>query len=1248
MMAIVWGMTQVGAGAAVADQLPGTTVSSVTTGRVSVFSHDDATGKKVAAISILTDVAEGRLTVNPDKSFALVLTETDHIGKLAFSYQVTYEDGTTAKFTSNVNTVAGTQAAGWSLGDGYMLETGANDSVIVEHGDNHRKVYISMDDAALSLADIAAREKVSVDKITSKFLADRPEYGSSPEMALQPDAGMKLWRAITGSDSEPSSNWLLFERGHSYATGNLLDSGTAGESALHPIYVGAWGTGDKPELLDSSSLTRIGNAHIVIQDLHFSDGLRVLNGTNILFDDLLMTGGETGIQNVTNFTLRNSDFIDVIKEAPNGDHWAPHSSRISGLYIADTENITIENNFFDHSGWADDYRYDLSLAGGQPPSKYSHNVYLQYNNEDITFRDNIVMRAAGTGTQVRSGGFVEDNIFIDNNGALMVGAGGMSDDKTFGYGNYSLVSGNVITSGAHKDAAEGIGSLTAGLTNLGYGATLIDNIVTNLANPADAKELAAKPIAHDSVQSRHDTAYDDTIVHNWIGSKPLGAKSSTIVEQNTDDLSATKLDVTTIQNFAAKLLGKPTASIADLANYLRAEAEGKLNDVVDADIINAYFKVAFGLDTTIRGAETTLRFIPNELGDGVRWDNRLNWSTGDLPGVQDGDSVDLGGNWVRGSSATTRIENLDLGTGGKLTLTSGKLTVEGELVVGAKGGTLIIDNAGQFWTDGYKDTEGLTIDIDGGRFVNTGLFTGFAQIQASGDAQVILATSKSATDLRNGSILDITGANTKVGFDGDGGMALLRMHDGATLRFEAQDGRLGSIGEFRSGAFNSVDDLTSGIHLNGQLTLALSDIGSSGSKWVLASADEITGSFDRIVAQNLGTDRDIQLTIDYDADLVTLVVGAAGSGTGKVKTSIIGDEDGFASTLGGAALLQALHDSFGTITPLPVAGTTLRFSPSGLGDATRWDNASNWSTGDLPGARDDDSVNLNGHFVRGISGTATLQNLDLGEGGRLNVITGKLIIDGELAVGAKGGTLFVDKPGEIWTNGYSDSDTLTVIADGGRFVNTGLFTGMAKIRAADDGQLILATDGAAMDLRNGASLTIQGARTKVGFDGDDGTALLRMQDGATLRFDAQDGKIGTIGEFHSGVFDDDDDIISGIHLDGQLTLGLKNIGIAASKWVLASADEITGRFDNIVALGLDKIRDIKVTIDYDADLVTLLVGASGKGSGKITTSYIGDEDGFVSASGGALLWQALHDTSGTAVADPILSTLDDFQLSWMI
>lgn len=866
--------------------------ATVMAGRVATLLPDDH--GKIASVRILDGADWGHVSVNPDKSLALVLSGTDKQGTLSFRYEVTYANGQTEDVTAKVKVVAGQQKAGWGTGEHYVLETDADGRSIVEHGDNHRKVYVSASQDALSLQDIATMEGIKVSAIDGKWLAAHSEYGSSADMALDEVAGMALWGAITGSKAKaaPASHWLLLESGHTYdEVGFLVKRGTQGESALNPILISSYGEGDRPVIAQSQDYNTPDNANIVIRGLTFTEGLQMIQGKNYLLEEVGIRHETLTAKEVDGFTLRNSDIIDVFRTESNSNgSWQPHINRISGFFANSNKGLLIENNFVDHTGWSEGYKANLALSGGQPPSIYSQSMYLSYDNTDLTLRDNILMRGASFGAQVRSGGVIENNLFLDNNAGVNFLGG--DDMKTYGAGNYTLLSGNVITSGAHRDVTEGPrGALTMGADNSGRMTTMIDNIIAHLADPNNPGELKQKYVSHDALQEKFAAFYDDTIIYNWFGQRAI-ERNLPRVEKDVGNLDKSVLNETTIQNFTAQLLGKDSATIADLANYLRAQASGKLDGHVDADVINSFFRAGFGLDTTLRDQAETLRFVPNNLADGIRWDNRLNWSTGDLPGTQDGDSIDLGGNHVQFGGQTLAVDHFDFGDFGHLTANSGKLSIAGDMAAGPRGAVLETTGSGQVWIDGYRDSDLLEIDLSGGRVANTGAFAGETRITAAADAQLLLATAGGQFDLAKDSSLTVTGGQAKVGFDGaDGKTATLRLHDGAALSFVADKTGLGKISEVHSGAFEETK-VTSGIRLDGNLSVDLTALNAkSGGSWVLLDADQMIGSFDDISVTGLGKNRDAMIRVDYVKDEVVLLVSDAGKGSGQIRSSSAGEAD---------------------------------------------------------------------------------------------------------------------------------------------------------------------------------------------------------------------------------------------------------------------------------------------------------------------------------------------------------------------
>lgn len=895
--------------------IPASGTPQIIGGRVSIMVPQNA--DRIAQIEILTKPEHGNVTVNPDGTLAIVMTGSDFFGPQSFRYGVTYQDGSTAEIDQPMIVTASPQALGWGSGDHYMLRTDDNDAVIIEHGDNHRKVHISGSPTALGIADIAAIEGLSADKITPGWLAQNERYGATPDMALDQQAGGMLWQQITNNwNVGPVSNWLLLERGYSYddTMGPVLHPSQASESELHPVLIGAYGEGPKP-VLDSiiyaGGLTKTQN--FVVRDIEVGEGIKMFEAQNVLFENITSKGNGLGIQKSEGVTLRYSDFTDVFKETPNSaspEYWAAHLNRTTATYISETKDILMENNFYDHSGWADDFRRDGHTSGGQPPSMFSHNIYLQYNTSNVTFRDNISMRAASFGAQFRGGAYIEDNVFLDNNAAVNFLGGNYLD---FGhFANYSLFADNLVTSGAHKIGPEMVGGLTLGVNDTGRLSTLRDNIVAHLADPANPQEQAQKHVTHYAIGVETEPYFNDTIVYNW-GSGGGGGTKESAANANTGHLNPVLLDQTTIQTYAAQLLGRPNATIADLADYLRAHDPNPNAGISDAERIIQYFQDGFGMTYAAGPAPTQMRFIPNPLAEGTRWDNRMNWADDQPP--QDGAQVDLAGNWVQ-YSGTTVLDSLNMGTDGRLALGNGYLEIANALETDGANSAITISRAGQLVLNGFMDTDTLELNVSGGRFANAGHFGGAVKLDASG-GQSILALGGGQFDLTDGSQLKISGSKAKVGFDGVGGnAAILQMQSGASLDFVADGVGFSALKEFRSGMFDQEGTHSqSGVNLGGAtLTLDVAALGEVGAtSHLLIAADEIIGQFGSITMTGLGQYQDALLTLDYGADVLILDLTENGAGSGALNLAIAQDD-------GRDIGPGLLRDALGNAAPSPTPG----------------------------------------------------------------------------------------------------------------------------------------------------------------------------------------------------------------------------------------------------------------------------------------------------------------------------------------
>ena len=697
-------------------------------------------------------------------------------------------------------------------------------------------------------------------------------------MALAADIGKDVWEEI--NDGGPTSNWLLLERGYEYQMDRVILPGFDGESELHPMHVTSWGEGARPVFSTGVRMFQGESKNIVFSDIEVGgNGLMNYEGDNVIFSDVNFTN-MIDVQHVSNFTLHDSEVTKVTAPPDDGDlSWA--GTKVQGMYITGTDGILVEGTLFHHNGWADGYRSDGSTEGSMAPTMFNHNVYLQNTTRDVTFRDNIVSQAGSVGAQVRGGGFVEDNIFLDNQVGVNFMGGDYRDAGPTG--NFTLFTDNVITSGGFKQVDYFTGAMAGGADNKGVLSTLLDNIIAHLADPDNPDELLYKEWANAALNNEKETFYDDTIIYNWKGAD-IDQVPSNSEDRNIENTDTDIADQTTIQRFAAQLLGQDKASITELMDFISSLPDTALDDTVTADDIIAYFQNGFNVTPNGSDAATDHRFVPNGLGDGVRWDNRLNWSSEDLPDA--GDHVDLGGNWVQ-YTGTASIATLDLGTGGQIKVNSGKLSVTDLLEAGDAGGRITTELSGQFWTDGYDDEDTLYVDVNGGRFANTGDVTGAASLAVSGTGEAILATDGGSFDLAANRELRIEGSDAHVGFDGaTGSQGVFRMADNSVMTFSADQGGFSTLREFRSGAWDNPDrDVSSGVSLDGKLQIDVSGLGGSLGGHVLAKVDALDGRFDQIKVLGLAGNQNAVVTIDYEADELRLDLTG---GTGRASLAEIG------------------------------------------------------------------------------------------------------------------------------------------------------------------------------------------------------------------------------------------------------------------------------------------------------------------------------------------------------------------------
>ncbi len=206
-------------------------------------------------------------------------------------------------------------------------------------------------------------------------------------------------------------------------------------------------------------------------------------GSNILIEDCVARYASLGAfdaccpdgSRFRDVTLRRNIVLHAWADSSYLVHTS--ASRIQGFYASETDNLIIEECFFDHNGWDAD-------VPGAGPNMFNHNVYLQYNCSSTTIiRHNILARGAAHGVQLRGGGTCSDNLFVQNSVNLNIGGVHAPLD---GVNAYSYARDNVFYEGKLMDSTNSDYPRTAAnvAIDILLPSTIENNIVTLSLNEA--------------------------------------------------------------------------------------------------------------------------------------------------------------------------------------------------------------------------------------------------------------------------------------------------------------------------------------------------------------------------------------------------------------------------------------------------------------------------------------------------------------------------------------------------------------------------------------------------------------------------------------------------------------------------------------------------------------------------------------------------------------------------------------------
>lgn len=268
--------------------------------------------------------------------------------------------------------------------------------------------------------------------------------GSDRNHGYTPDVPMRTAQAAYQKLRDGRPDRLLFRAGDVFE-GNLGALKKSGRSAAQPMIIGVYENADLPNAPRPVLLSPGGNW--AKNDFRHTADYVAFVGLHIIaanrdprrpgFDAAAMTPDHWNASAITYFgdaqhitiedcvfeyfkfaivfqSNKNNGYASEIKLHRNlilnsYGHWDKKiGGHSSGIYAAYLDGLTITENLWDHNGWHPD-------VPGAKRTKFNHNLYLQDNSTFATeIRGNLISRASAHGLQLRSGGNITDNLFVQN------------------------------------------------------------------------------------------------------------------------------------------------------------------------------------------------------------------------------------------------------------------------------------------------------------------------------------------------------------------------------------------------------------------------------------------------------------------------------------------------------------------------------------------------------------------------------------------------------------------------------------------------------------------------------------------------------------------------------------------------------------------------------------------------------------------------------------------------------------------
>ena len=312
---------------------------------------------------------------------------------------------------------------------------------------------------------------------------------------------------------------LLLKRGDVFVGQDFGEWSVSGKNADAMMLIGAYGSGSRPMVQPAKeSQILVGRegtkcSYVAIADLHFlvpdgHDGsvrpphiVWRSEGTTFHIEGCLFDGTAMISQRIAGHgPVENVIFRRNVVDAPYAVGGRVH------IYWQGVTGGVLEENFLYHLGWKENV---------VPDDKFTHNAYITSTCTGIVFRRNISMSSSSHGVQLRCGGVMDENVFIDT--ALQSFGyvlGGSKDNPARDAGVSGSIRDNLFIDPKKIDGADrGVGVQVANVNKTGL--VISGNLFLNDVRSGEDNSCVIELDADNGPAGLHEGSIDANIAYNW-------------------------------------------------------------------------------------------------------------------------------------------------------------------------------------------------------------------------------------------------------------------------------------------------------------------------------------------------------------------------------------------------------------------------------------------------------------------------------------------------------------------------------------------------------------------------------------------------------------------------------------------------------------------------------------------------------------------------------------------------------------